>query len=119
MKNQWFNAFPMMKKYLQGEEGFVETLTKRMRANTTYCQEKNTPFQGLAADGAKIALYDLIKVGYKVVGFVHDEIITEVDTDKAEELLDLQEHIMVVSMKSVVPDVDVAVESTISREYCK
>tara|TARA_R100001480_G_scaffold35402_1_gene47540 strand:+ start:1291 stop:2991 length:1701 start_codon:yes stop_codon:yes gene_type:complete len=119
MKNQWFNAFPVMRKYLQGEEGFVETLTKRMRANTTYCQEKNTPFQGLAADGAKIALYDLIKVGYKVVGFVHDEIITEVDETKAEELLDLQEHIMVASMKSVVPDVDVAVESTVSKEYCK
>ena len=91
----------------------------RLRNNTTYCAEKNTPFQGLAADGAKLALYNLMSKGFKLVGFVHDEIITEVPADKAAELRILQEQIMVDSMSIVVPDVTISVESTISDRYCK
>ena len=119
MKDTWFEAFPEMKEYMQGEEGSVTTLTGRIRADTTYCAEKNTPFQGLAADGAKIALYNLMDAGFKLVGFVHDEIITEVPENTAEEMCRLQEQIMVDSMSLVVPDVTVSVESTISPRYCK
>jgi len=119
MKDTWFAAFPEMKEYMQGEEGHVWTLTGRLRADTTYCAEKNTPFQGLAADGAKIALYNLMDAGFKLVGFVHDEIITEVPENIAEKMRGLQEEIMVNSMSLVVPDVKISVESTISPRYCK
>ena len=119
MKDTWFEAFPEMKTYMQGEEGSVTTLTGRIRADTTYCAEKNTPFQGLAADGAKIALYNLMDAGFELVGFVHDEIITEVPENTAEEMRRLQEEIMVNSMSLVVPDVKISVESTISPRYCK
>mgnify|MGYP001307175881 CR=1 FL=1 len=119
MKKIWFEAFPEMKKYLASDIGYVWTRTGRLRADTTYCAEKNTPFQGLAADGAKIALYNLMKEGFKLVGFVHDEIITEVPKDKVEEMRVLQEQIMVQSMQVVVPDVAIRVESTISERYCK
>ena len=119
MKDTWFAAFPEMKEYMQGEEGAVTTLTGRIRANTTYCAEKNTAFQGLAADGAKLALYNLMDAGFKLVGFVHDEIITEVPENTAEEMRRLQEKIMVNSMSLVVPDVKISVESTISPRYCK
>lgn len=119
MKDTWFAAFPEMKEYMQGEEGAVTTLTGRIRANTTYCAEKNTAFQGLAADGAKLALYNLMDAGFKLVGFVHDEIITEVPENTAEEMRRLQEQIMVESMSLVVPDVKISVESTISPRYCK
>ena len=119
MKDTWFEAFPEMKQYMQGEEGSVTTLTGRIRANTTYCAEKNTPFQGLAADGAKLAMYNLMDAGFKLVGFVHDEIITEVPENTAEEMRRLQEEIMINSMALVVPDVKISVESTISPRYCK
>ena len=119
MKDIWFEAFPEMKQYMQGEEGSVTTLTGRIRANTTYCAEKNTPFQGLAADGAKLAMYNLMDAGFKLVGFVHDEIITEVLENTAEEMRRLQEKIMIDSMSLVVPDVRISVESTISPRYCK
>ena len=119
MKNTWFKAFPEMTEYMKGENGSVETLTGRIRANTTYCAEKNTPFQGLAADGAKIALYNLMDAGFTIVGFVHDEIITEVPENALEEMRILQEQIMIDSMSIVVPDVKVGVESTISKRYCK
>lgn len=119
MKDAWFNAYPEVQEYMKDEKGMVYTLTGRKRGNTSYCAEKNTPFQGLAADGAKIALYNLVKEGFKVVGFCHDEIITEVDQNKAEELLKVQEKIMIDSMNTVVPDVKIGTESMISPHYTK
>ena len=41
--------------------GAVATLTGRVRGGVGYTQARNTPFQGLAADGAKLALYALIR----------------------------------------------------------
>ena len=119
MKSAWFDAFPEMKQYLQGELGYVWTRSGRLRANTTFCAEKNTPFQGMAADGAKLALWNLTKAGFKVVGFVHDEIICEVPINEVEFKKKQMEKIMVDSMQNIVPDVKIGVESTISERYCK
>ena len=57
------------------------TLTGRLRARVDYCAARNTPFQGLAADGAKLALFRLTAEGYRVVAFVHDEIVVELPSD--------------------------------------
>jgi len=119
MKDVWFTAFPEMDSYMNGEKGFVYTLTGRKRGDTSYCAEKNTPFQGLAADGAKLALYNMDKAGLKIVGFVHDEIITEVSKEKVEELTKLQEKIMIEYMNTVAPDVKIGVETTVSDFYTK
>lgn len=56
----------------------VVTLTGRARGKVGYTQACNTPFSGLAADGAKLALWHLYLKGYKAVGFIHDEIILEI-----------------------------------------
>jgi DNA polymerase I-like protein with 3'-5' exonuclease and polymerase domains len=45
----------------------------------------NTPFQGLAADGAKKSLYTLTKKGYKLVAFVHDELDFELPIIRGPE----------------------------------
>jgi len=119
MKRAWHDAFPETKEYLSGEQSYVYTLTGRRRGNTTFCAEKNTPFQGLAADGAKLALYNLDRAGFKIVGFVHDEIICEVNKEEANKRLQEQEKIMIDSMVSVVPDVKITVESCISDTYTK
>ena len=119
MKDVWFSAFPETREYMKDEKGMVYTLTGRKRGNTSYCAEKNTPFQGLAADGAKLALYNLVRSGFKVVGFVHDEIITEVNSEEANTMLLDQERIMIESMQEVVPDVKIGVESAISDFYTK
>jgi DNA polymerase I-like protein with 3'-5' exonuclease and polymerase domains len=55
----------------------VATLTGRIRGRVRYSQARNSPFQGLAADGAALALFALVKEGFRVVGFVHDEILVE------------------------------------------
>lgn len=119
MKDVWFEAFPEMRQYMQNEKGHVFTLTGRKRGNTTYCAEKNTPFQGLAADGAKLAMYELCKEGFTVVGFCHDEVICEVPENNSEELKKDMERIMIEGMRLVVPDVLVGVESQISKHYTK
>jgi DNA polymerase I-like protein with 3'-5' exonuclease and polymerase domains len=119
MKQTWFDAYPETRDYMQDELGHVFTLTGRKRGRTTYCAEKNTPFQGLAADGAKIALYNLVKEGFRVVGFVHDEIICEVANSECAHRLKQQEKIMIESMQQVCPDVLIGVESAISEFYTK
>ena len=53
------------------------TPTGRVRGSVGYTQQRNSPFQGLAADGAKRALFRLVLAGFRVVGFVHDEILVE------------------------------------------
>lgn len=112
-------GFEVVNGPMKGEQGYVYTLTGRRRGNTTFCAEKNTPFQGLAADGAKLALYNLDREGFNIVGFVHDEIICEVPISSAKEKLEVQERIMVESMQLVVPDVKISVESQISECYTK
>lgn len=78
------------------------TLTGRVRGGLDYSEARNTPFQGLAADGAKIALYRLWRTGHKVVAFIHDEIICESlkgrETQDSEGIRD----IMVDSMSQVL-----------------
>ena len=61
------------------------TLTGRVRRSTRYTDWRNTQFQGLAADGAKLALWRLTVEGFKVVAFVHDEIVVEVSEETADE----------------------------------
>lgn len=119
MKNVWFEAFPEMKSYMQNEVGYVYTETGRKRGDTTYCNEKNTPFQGLSADGLKIALYNLDKAGFRIVGQIHDQILTEVETTGAKEKLKEMEQIMIESMRQVVPDVKISVEGQILERFTK
>jgi len=112
-------AFPEMKLYLSEEIEDAITLTGRIRGNVAYCAGKNTPFQGLAADGAKIAMYYLDHAGFDIVGFVHDEVVSEVPIEEAHDMLKEQERIMIEAMEQVVPDVKISVESIVSKRYCK
>jgi len=67
----------------------------------------NKIVQGLAADGAKWAMWYLWKEGYRMVDFIHDEVIFELREDDP----DLQKHIarireiMLHGMRVVLPDV--------------
>ena len=101
----------------QGSEGLsgklfsgrvVATLTGRIRANVTFTQSRNTPFQGLAGDGAKLALFRLVTAGYRVVAFIHDEVVIElpVDADHTSEARRIVE-IMCSAMAEVTGDVPI------------
>ena len=93
------------------------TLTGRKKARSTYTAYLNAGFQGLAADGAKLALYNIFKAGYTVVGFVHDSIVVEVPIEQAEHALKDVSEIMIDQMKVVTPDIRVGVEGKVTRVY--
>lgn len=104
---------------LVGRAG-VFTLTGRLRANATYSARHNTVFQGLAADGAKLGLWLLWRAGYRIVNFVHDEVIVEVPAGS-----DLKQHaerikmLMITGMQEVVPDLKVDVSYAAADRWYK
>jgi DNA polymerase I-like protein with 3'-5' exonuclease and polymerase domains len=96
------------------------TLTGRVRAGVNYTQAKNTRFQGLAADGAKLALWRLLYAGFDVCGFVHDEILVELPADGAAERAMEVERIMVRAMEDVMGHgVPAAVKSVVGGDWAK
>lgn len=98
----------------------VYTWTGRLRANASYCARHNTVFQGLAADGAKLALWLLWRAGYRIVNFVHDEVLIEipVDSDWTEHAARVSE-LMRRGMQEVVPDINVEVELAATERWYK
>jgi DNA polymerase I-like protein with 3'-5' exonuclease and polymerase domains len=101
----------------------VTTLTGRVRGGAEYTEARNTPFQGLAADGAKVAAWALFSSGYRIVAFVHDEFVVEIEDtgetgNKSKQAA--VEFIMKRSMKSVLTvDLPVEVESVIADKWVK
>ncbi|MBL8797631.1 MAG: hypothetical protein JNM56_27270 [Planctomycetia bacterium] len=101
----------------------VATLTGRLRGHVRYSQARNTPFQGLAADGAALVLFRLVREGYRVVAFVHDEILVELPDEGgfvAEASVRRVERIMNEEMARVlVGDIPVACEAALGERWCK
>lgn len=97
----------------------VTTLTGRVRGCAEFTESCNTQFQGLAADGAKLALYEVCKL-YPVVAFVHDEIVAEVPSDHPDIHRQNIERIMVREMDRVLGGYCTsAVESIVSDYWSK
>jgi hypothetical protein len=87
----------------------------RLRMCDKRTEAANTPFQGLAGDGAKYAGWllmegcrfeqDCVLYGSKPVLFVHDEYVLECPADKAEACGEELSRRMVQGMKKFVPDI--------------
>jgi len=97
----------------------TKTTTGRLRGQAMYCQSKNTPFQGLAADGAKLALWECFKEGMQIVAFIHDEIITQISIKDLHAHADKKKNLMLAAMQSVVPDVRIEVEISACQRWTK
>lgn len=96
------------------------TLTGRKRGRCSYTQASNTNFQALSSDCTKLAMYNLIKAGYHLSNEIHDETITNLPFDRfttarAEHI----QHIMVESMRSLTPDVNVKAEPALMYRWAK
>lgn len=99
--------------------GTAYTPTGRLRSGCNYSQYRNSPFQGLAADGAKLALFNLTAAGYRVVGFLHDEIIVEIEEIYAEKAFAEVQQIMNVSMSKVLGSVPSSVSGHVGTTWEK
>lgn len=136
LQQKWFGAFPVMRKYFDyinvcANQGWIQQhRSTRIRASDSYCALANSLFQGLTADGAKHALYDVSEACYvgdgplagcKPVMFVHDEIIIEVpaDVDKADSAAEALQRTMADCMSQHMPDVPVTTEAVIMDRWYK
>jgi hypothetical protein len=101
----------------------VGTLTGRIRGRVRFSQARNTPFQGLAGDGAALALFELVRQGFKVTGFIHDEILVLLPDEGgyvAESKIRQVQEIMCRAMEQVlVGGIPVECEATLARCWSK
>jgi hypothetical protein len=98
----------------------VFTVTGRLRANTTFCSSRNTVFQGAAADGAILALWNVWRAGHKVVDFVHDQLVVECPADgRVKDRVADVERLMKEGMALVVPGMLVKVETVVTASLNK
>lgn len=96
------------------------TLTGRVWSDVNYRQAHNAQFQGLAADGAKLALYRLVREGYRPLIFVHDEVILEVRDDHSKEKVAAEiGRVLIEEMAHVISDVSIRVEGKFMQRWEK
>jgi DNA polymerase I-like protein with 3'-5' exonuclease and polymerase domains len=102
------------------EKRGVFSFSGRLRAKASYSARHNTIFQGLAADGAKLALWNLWRAGFRIVNFIHDQVLIEVpiDSNLKAQAEQVRSH-MIQGMKEVVPDIRVDVSFAATDRWYK
>jgi hypothetical protein len=98
----------------------VMSATGRIRAGARATASRNTIFQSIAADGGLLALWKLFRAGYRVVAFIHDEIVVEipVDSDREAHAAEIA-RLMIEGMHEVIPGMLVKVEAIVSPSFSK
>jgi DNA polymerase-1 len=136
LRSHWFRQWPEMKEYFAfvnanvnsyGEE--TQFVSERVRGGLDFCNGANTFFQGLAADGAKFAFYNVSRecyldrsspmYGSRPVIFVHDEIFSEIPIAIAHEAATRMTEVMISSMKKYVPDVKIGAAPALCKRWLK
>jgi len=105
-----------------GKKLYVATLINGMvRNNCTYCAALNVQFQGLAAFGAKLAMWNLALAGFlpRLVNFIHDEVVYWLYPEEMKEAIPIVEECMISGMNIALPDVRVGVETTCMLHWDK
>lgn len=132
LKDLWKDSFPEMRYHLKPMEDptmrsrdgdtlyLAQTVTGRVRHGATYCSACNYAFQGLAADGAKVAMWYLYMSRFKMVNFIHDEIITELrEDDQLQRKVTKIDELMIKGMRRVIKHVDIRVEGALMYRWHK
>ena len=97
----------------------VATLTGRIRDGVKFTDSKNTPFQSLAADGSKLALWNLLYDGFDVYGFIHDEILVNLPKERPDSDAERVIEIMESSMEDVLCGIPANCEWILSDRWTK
>lgn len=109
---------------------FEQLRVGRIRGRCKFTEACNTFFQGLGADVSKRGMWGVTKrcytrvpgsvlYGVRPVGFIHDEILAEVDIDLAHEQAYEMADVMCVEGNTLLPDVPVKCEPALSKHWCK
>jgi len=123
LRTNWMRSLPEVTNYFarigagteHGQTTIAQLRSGRARGGVSYTDCANGFFQGLAADGAKHALWEVTKrcyvdrssvmYGSRPVCFVHDEIILETPKEIAHEVALEQERVMCEAMMKFTPDI--------------
>lgn len=137
LKREWLAKWPEMSRYFRyisdrvgfGDADIVQLRSGRVRGGVGYTDGCNTLFQGLAADGAKHALFNVAHecyvdlgtplFGCRPVAFIHDEIVAEVPEDIAHEASERLARVMCDSMSVFIPDVPITASPALMRRWWK
>jgi DNA polymerase-1 len=144
LKATWLANWPEMEYYFAfvnakvgrgyGSKGSVEQfISKRVRGHVGFCDCCNGFFQGLAADGAKRAVYRLCKAVYAPaldvrfkglsnvlpLAFVHDEIISEVLRFEAHAVSLRMAELMCEAMSEFIPDIPITAKPVLMSVWSK
>lgn len=140
IRQAYLKAWPEMAQFFRDcssetsshEQGGWITIpgTKVVRGPLQYTSYANAHFQGLAAVGAKKALWHVTKESYvdkasplycvcRPVAFIHDEILSEIWEPGLHEAATRKSQIMVEEMQKVCPDVKVTAEPAACRKWTK
>lgn len=137
LRRQWFQRWPEMPKYFSviksmtsyPNSQIVQLYSQRKRGGVTFTQAANSFFQGLVADGAKAAMWQVSKecyweeksvlFGARPVVFLHDELILEIRENTAAEGALRLKDIMIAQMKRYMPDVPVKASPVLMRRWWK
>jgi len=137
----WFRAWPEMRAYFgiikgltEVEEPIRQLRSGRIRGGASFCAAANGFFQGLAADGAKSAVWRVAwecyvdasspLYGCRPVFFIHDEIGMEVPykafgPERSARAADRLSEVMREAMQEFIPDVPIGCKPIMVRRWFK
>ncbi len=138
-KALWFRKWPEFHDYFAWIRSHVDekdeyTMTQvrsgRVRGRCRYTEASNTMFQGLGADGAKNAVWEVARAsydetrqsklfGFRPIFFVHDQIIGETPIEKSHVQAIELGRVMVDACNKFLPDVPVKCEPCLSKHWTK
>lgn len=139
LKNNWALQWPEIAvdylgwiRDLLDDEGLCDIrhfTSGRYRGRITFCKAANSFFQGMAADGAKRALYAVAEeqflnrdsplYGCRTVNFIHDELLLEAPTDVASDAAWRLRDVMVREFNHFCPDVPVGATPCLMDRWSK
>jgi len=134
LKDKWLQLYDMRPWFNEADraskgDGVVVPRSLRRRGRVGYTQACNTPFQGLAADFAKRALFECARecyadpasplYGCRPLVFVHDEIILEAPEERGHEAAMRLKAIMQDAQAHYCPDVPPCAEPALARRWLK
>jgi hypothetical protein len=138
LHERWKKSWPVVVEYLDwiaqlvsgGSALVVHHKSNRWRGGCSYTVAANSHFQGMAADGAKRALWEVARrcyekqpgsalYGCRPVNFVHDEIIMEAPLDRAHEAAEELAAEMVKAFNFFTPDVPVRASPVLMDRWSK
>ena len=107
----------LMRKIFYGN---TVTISGRLRGHVGFSQATNTPFQGLAADGNKLAMFGLLRAGFRVCGFIHDELLVLIPegADYTAAVRQVQQ-MMADAMQQFCPDIPFVTEYLLADRWYK